>query len=216
MARHMTGSVWAAAFVACALLTACGGSQAGSPPMPSTASTMGDTTGLVPPGLGSLRQDDVALRVQQLGVGVRAIPLHESVLRVLSPDSYRALHDLRESRRAEVNAIARRNNQRAPSLWYVSFHNQEQGDARIAPTALTLTNVGRDFRPLDVVPLTAGFGAHRLAQRETQSAIVVFDEALDVGQPLVLAYEGVVNGEWAERLQRIERERALIRSRLAR
>lgn len=187
-------------------------------PVPATgpAAMVGDTSGLVPPGYGLLRQDDVALRLQQLGVTVRMIPLEESVLRVLSPDSYRALRDLRESKRDAVMAIARRASQRTPSLWYVSFHNQEQGEARFTPTSVVIANVGRDFRPLDVVPLTAGFGAQRLAQRESQSAILVFDENLDVRQPLVVTYEGAVNADWTDRLQRIERERALIKSRLGR
>jgi hypothetical protein len=199
--------------LACALLVSCAGGSASVPAPVISGTSPTDTSGLVPPGLGTLRQEDVALRLQHLGVTLRAVPLNESVLRLLSPDSYRALRELRESRRDAVSAVARRAGQRAPSQWYVSFHNQEQGDARFTPSSLTVTNVGRDFRPLDVVPLTAGFGAQRLGQRETQSAIVVFDEALDVSQPLLMSYEGVVNNEWTDRLQRMERERALIRSR---
>lgn len=200
-------------------VAACAPQGAGeTAPVPSTSAgrTQSDTAGLVPPGYGSLRQDDVALRLQHFGVTVRLIPLDESVLRVLSPDSYRTLRDLREGRRDAINAIARRVSQRSPSLWYVSFHNQEQGEAQFTPGAIVISNVGRDFRPVDVVPLTAGFGAQRLAQRETQSGILVFDESLDVSQPLSVAYEGAQNMEWGDRLQRIERERALIRSRLSR
>lgn len=213
MARHL-----AAPHLLALALIGCAPRGPDVTPVPATGAgaTVGDTSGLVPPGYGLLRQDDVALRLQQLGVTVRLIPLDEAVLRVLSPDSYRALRDLRESRRDAVITIARRASQRTPSLWYVSFHNQEQGEARFTPMSVVIASVGRDFRPLDVVPLTAGFGAQRLAQRESQSAILVFDETLDTGQPLVVMYEGAVNAEWADRLQRIERERALIRSRLGR
>jgi hypothetical protein len=193
------------------LASAC---QPGQPaPAQEAPRVTADTSG-IPPGYGRLRQDDIALRLQQHGVAVRLLPLDEFVLRVLSPDSYVALRDLRESRRPALDAIARRLGQVRPSLWYVSFHNQEQGDARFTPGSLLVTSAGRDFRPLDVVPLTAGFGAQRLAQRESQSAILVLDEALQVTQPLVVAYEGTSTAEWADRLQRIERERALIRSRL--
>lgn len=199
------------------LLGACTSGAALPPPspLPPSRTVSADTAGLVPPGRGSLRQDDVALRLQQLGVTVRLIPLDEAVLRVLSPDSYRALRELRESRRAAIDAAARRSAVRSPSLWYVSFHNQEEGEARFTPSSLVLSNVGRDFRPLEAIPLTSGFGAQRLAQRESQSAILLFDEALDVRQPIVVRYEGSTNSEWAERVQRIERERALIRSRTA-
>lgn len=203
-----------------AMLALFGGCTSGAAlpppsPLPPSRTVAADTAGLVPPGRGSLRQDDVALRLQQLGVTVRLIPLDEAVLRVLSPDSYRALRELRESRRAAIDAAARRAAVRSPSLWYVSFHNQEEGEARFTPSSLVLSNVGRDFRPLEAIPLTAGFGAQRLAQRESQSAILLFDEALDVRQPIVVLYEGSTNTEWAERVQRIERERALIRSRTA-
>ena len=80
---------------------------------------------------------------------------------------------------------------------------------------LVITNVGRDFRPLDVLPLTPGFGEQRLRQRETHSALYVFDGELNANQPLVVTYETARNGDWAATLQRIERERVLIRSRAA-
>jgi hypothetical protein len=74
--------------------------------------------------------------------------------------------------------------------------------------------VGRDFRPLEVIPLTPGFGSQRLRQRESQSALYLFDGQVDVNQPLVLQYETVQNGEWPSVLERVERERALVRSRV--
>ena len=48
---------------------------------------------LVPTGYGSLKQEDVAIRVARGGLQVQAIPLDESIIRVLSPDSYRALRE---------------------------------------------------------------------------------------------------------------------------
>lgn len=195
-------------------LSACAGAPAARVPDVPVAAEK-DTSGIVPAGYGSLRQDDLALRIFQLGLSVRLVPLDEAVIRTLSPDSYRSLHDLRESRRDAIRAIARRHGQRMPSLWYVSFHNQERGDARFNPGAVSITNSGREFRPLDVLSLTSGFGAQRLRQHETQSGILVLDEALDVSQPLVISYEGVSTGEWSDRLRRIERERALIRNRAA-
>ena len=210
------------AIAVAAIAAACGGSTPGQgasavtparPPTPP-ATTAGDTApGIIPPGLGSLRQDDIAIRLTQLGLAVRATPLDESVIRTLSPDSYRALSELAASKHEEVARIARRTGQRALSSWYVTFFNTEQGEARFTPTSLTINNVGRDFRPIEIIPLTPGFGSQRLAQRESQSAIVLFDEALDANQPLTLTYESVSNSGWSATLQRIERERALIRAR---
>jgi hypothetical protein len=170
---------------------------------------------LVPAGFGTLRQDDISIRVAQFGLRVRAIPLDESVIRVLSPDSYRALSDLQKSQATRLEEISRRTALARLSVWYVSFFSQEVGEARYSPLELIVTNVGRDFRPIEVVPLSPGFGLQRVRQREVQSALYVFDGQLDVNQPLVVAYETARATTWAATLQRIERERALARSRAA-
>jgi hypothetical protein len=170
-------------------------------------------TALVPAGLGTLRQDDIALRLDVFALQVRMLPLEESILRTLAPDSYRALHDLRESQREPLAAVARRSGVQRFSLWYVSFFSAEPGETRFSPTDIVITNVGRDFRPLGVLPVTPGFGQHRVRQRETQSAVYAFEEQLDANQPLVVTYETARNSEWNVTLQRIERERLLIRSR---
>jgi len=172
-----------------------------------------DTGGLIPAGYGSLKQDDIALRVAQFGLQVRAIPLDESVIRVLSPDSYRALSDLVQSQRARLDAVQRRTALSQLSLWYVSFFGVELGEARFSPMELIITNVGRDFRPIEVLPLSPGFGQQRVRQREVQHALYAFDGQLDVNQPLVLSYETSRAREWSSVLERIERERALVRSR---
>jgi hypothetical protein len=188
---------------------------AASPPAPaSTASDSGATgAALVPAGFGTLRQDDIALRLDVFALQVRVMPLDEAILRTLAPDSYRALHDLRESQRDHLAATARRTGVQRFSLWYVSFFSAEPGETRFSPMDLVITNVGRDFRPLGVFAVTPGFGQHRVRQRETQSAVYAFEEQLDANQPLVVTYETARNGEWNVTLQRIERERLLIRSR---
>lgn len=185
-----------------------------SAPAPAAAATRPDSVTLVPPGLGSLRQDDVALHLQLQGLEVRAIPLDESILRTLSPDSYRSLHELVASQRGAIAGVERRSGPRPLSVWYVSFFGTEFGEVRFSPMEMLVTSVGRDFRPIEVVPLTPGFGAQRLRQRESQSALFLFDGQVDVNQPLVLQYETAQNGEWQVILERVERERALVRSRV--
>ena len=173
-----------------------------------------DTAALVPAGYGSLRQDDVSIRLSTRGVQVRAIPLEESIMRALAPDSYRALRDLLASRRGEIDRLAARNGVRRPSVWYVSFFGMEP-DARFSPMELRITSAGRDYRPLEILPLSPGFGENRLAQRETQSALYVFEDGVDPEQPLTVAMGDERNATWQETLRRVERERALIRSRAA-
>jgi hypothetical protein len=153
------------------------------------------------------------------GVSVRAVPLDESVIRLLAPDSYRTLRGILESQRVRLGELARRFNLPRYSVWYVTYFGAEQGEARFSPQEFIVTNAGRDFRPLDIIPLTSQFGAQRLAQRDQQAGLLVFDGALDVNQPLAVSIEGTRDESWAAPrgpLERIERERALVRSRSSR
>jgi hypothetical protein len=201
--------------VAAALCTTTACAQTGSRPSSAVAAPRdtADPT-IVPVGFGTLRQDDIAVRVQLTGgLSVRALPLDESVIRVLSPDSYRALRDIVASRRTALDSLHRRFRLPRYSVWFVSFFAQEQGETRFSPLEFIITNTGRDFRPLDVVPLTPGFGEYRLRQREVQSALFVFDGQLDVNQPLSVIVETTEGGGWTDTLKRIDRERVLIRAR---
>jgi len=183
-------------------------------PLAQQVGATADTLSL-PAGLGSLKQDDIAVRVQFHALQVRAIPLDETVIRTLSPDSYRALHELRESKRALVDGVLRRTGLPGASLWYVQFFNAEQGEARFSPLEVVVNSAGRDFRALDVFALTPGFGEQRLLQREVQAGLYVFDPSVDVNQPLVLSFETQSTDAWGALLKRVDRERSLIRGRAA-
>jgi hypothetical protein len=169
----------------------------------------------VPVGFGTLRQDDIAIRLELQGLIVRAIPLEENLIRLLTPDSYHALRDLQESNKQAIAAVTRRTGGRAPDLWYVSFYGV-QPDVTFSPRELVITSSGRDFRALEVLPLSSGFGAQRLKQRETQSAIYLFEDTIDLDQPLSVMFQNVRNDDWEQILTRIERERALVRARASR
>jgi hypothetical protein len=180
----------------------------------ASAPVLADTTvhSTVPPGYGSLRQDEIAIRLESPGLVVRAIPLDESVIRLLTPDSYRALRDLEQSNRRAIEGISRRSGGRSPDLWYVSFYGRED-NARFSPMELIITSGGQNFRPIDVIPLSTGFGEQRLKQRETQSAVYVYSGDIDVDHPLIVSFQGQQSSIWEQLLQRIERERALVRAR---
>ena len=210
------------------MLGACAGAPAARPATPATASSStvatvdtsraerhaADTTpGLVPAGFGTLRQDDLSLRITSSSLQVRATPLDESIIRLLSPDSYRAMFELRRSKSDAIALVAQRNGVRDVSIWYVSFFAVERGETRFSPREFIITNVGREFRPLDVLPLTPGFGEQRLRQNGRQDALYVFDGQLDVQQPLSVSYATERNDDWSTILPLIERERSLVRSR---
>jgi CRISPR/Cas system-associated protein Cas7 (RAMP superfamily) len=81
---------------------------------------------------------------------------------------------------------------------------------------LVITSGGQDFRPIDVIPLSTGFGEQRLHQRETQSAVYVYPGDIDVDHPLTVSFQGQQSVLWEQVLQRIERERALVKARATR
>ncbi|HUF28259.1 MAG TPA: hypothetical protein VMM18_14880 [Gemmatimonadaceae bacterium] len=197
---------------ACASTSGSGGEVAAQARADTAFFTLDSTHAqFVPAGFGSLRQDDIAIKLGLTGVQVRVLPLDETVLRLLAADSYRALHDLVENRRDELLTTARRYNLRNPSLWYVSFYGVQQ-DARFDPAELIISTSSRQLRPIDFIPLTSGFGERRLQQRETQSAIIIMEE-IDISQPVLVEMQGVRNNSWESTLRAIERERALVRSR---
>ena len=187
------------------------------PPTPPGVTAVGDTldASYVPAGFGSLRQDDVALKLAPgSGLQVKALPLDERLLRLLSPDSYRSLRELALSKSKAIDAVKERMQLPSYSIWFVSFYALEQGETRFSPGEFIITNVGRDFRPLEIIPLTTGFGEHRLSQRERKDALFIFDGQLDLNQPLTARMEGAQSAtDWNDVLRKIERERAVVRSR---
>ena len=173
-----------------------------------------DRDSLIPAGFGTLRQDQIAIRVQTLGLTVSAIPLEEGVIRTLAPDSYRTLHAIRESKKAALEALRARNGLASVQAWYVTYFNVQQGDARFDAFDFLVHSVGQDFRPLDALPITPGFGDGRVAQRGQASAIYAFDPQIDLNQPLTVTSLGQQTTAWGDTmLPLIERERSMVWSR---
>ena len=205
------------AALACTTSSASGGPQPQSNVPPGRVTTDSSAATLVPPGLGTLKQEDIAIVLQPTGVRISAIPLDEPVIRVLAPDSYRNLHAVFESRRQQISQRASLHGTRDPRVWYVSFAGLAP-DARFVPTDITVTSGGRDYRPFDVIALTPGFGEQRVQPRDIQRGLLLFDEGLDVSQPVVVATAAERNTDWSNDrsdsiLSKIEAERAQIRAR---
>lgn len=227
MRRNVRQATAGRALVAVALLTAAAGcasrpaGETGASPETGAGQARPVTTRLdtapplVPPNHGTLKQDDIAIHMQVGQVQVRAIPLDEAIIRVLAPDSYRSLRGLRESRRETIDRLAARYMLRERNVWLVSFFGLAP-DARFSPGELTLSLSGRDYRPLEMLPLSSGFGEQRLDVRETQSALYLFGDGIDLAQPLIVRMQGNEDRTWGTIVQRIEQERALIRGRAAR
>lgn len=209
MTRAMTWALTRA--LALGIAMALGVPAAGAQPRAS-----GDT---LPAGYGSLRRDDVSITVQVQGLTARAIPLDENVIRALAPDAYASLHALRLSRAPAMERVRARMGLASVQAWHVEFFNSQPGEARFDPKGMQLRSAGRDFRPLDVVPLQRGFEDGRLAQSRRVDAIFLFDPAVSLTQPLTVTLAGEQSAAWSDGansvLSRLERERAAVWSRAA-
>jgi hypothetical protein len=160
-------------------------------------------TGLVPAGHGTLRKDEVTLSVRSGALLVKATPLSETVIRLLAPDTYYRLHTLATSRRSPLFPDR--------VLFLISFFSYEQ-ETSFTPEDVQVIHRGGLLRAAEIIPVTSGFGRQRLQQQETQSAIYAFDDSFNFDLPIVVRYGLDESGDWLRVQQRLERERARVRT----
>ena len=108
----------------------------------------GEASLLVPPGYGTLLQDNISLRLQSGDLLLKVTPLEEWVIRLTAPDTYERLRGLASSHgpRASRGSVTG-----AASLFLVSLFSY-QPDVTYQPEDLLLVNRGLRFRPLLVRP----------------------------------------------------------------
>ena len=169
--------------------------------------------GAFPPGgYGSLKQDDLALRVRNADIEVRFVPLDPRVTILLARDSYESLHGLVESRRRAIDSVAAAAGVSRPGLALVTFFGQRPG-ARFDPQTLTIGVRNRVFRPLGIVPFSPRFTNQQLEVRDQVSAIYLFEESIPVTDEFQVAYAGLFSENWSRKQPALERERGRVTSR---
>ena len=193
------------------LLTALAGTAVAAP---ACAQGTGQTSddALPPPGYGSLRQDDLALRVGNAEIDVRFVPLDLRVTSLLARDSYASLQSLVQSRRRSIDSVASAAGISRPGLALVTFFGQQAG-ARYDPQNVTLLVRSRVYRPLGIVPFTPRFTSQQLSVREQVSAIYLFEESIPVTDDFSLSYAGLTSESWSRKQPSLDRERARVASR---
>lgn len=156
----------------------------------------GDSSRLVPPGFGTLRQDDVTLSLRADDLLIKVVPLEEWVLRLTAPDTYSRLKNLAEAHRSSAVAAA---GGIAVSLFLVTLFSYAP-DVTYHPEDLLVVNRGLRYRPLAILPVTPGWGLQRLAQTETRMAVYAFEGGMDLSGELVVEYQTLQNESWAGRI----------------
>lgn len=161
----------------------------------------------LPPGYGSLNQNDLALRVRNADIEVRFVPLDERVTKLLARDAYESLRSLVVSRRRQIDSVASSAGISRPGLALVTFFGQRAA-ARYDPQTLTLVVRNRVYRPLGIVPFTPRFTSQQLDVREQVSGIYLFEEDIPVTDNFSISYNELTSEEWSRRRSTLDRERA--------
>jgi hypothetical protein len=164
---------------------------------------------LLPPGHGTLRQEEITLSLRSGALQLKVTPLEEWMIRLTAPDTYARLSELKA---AHISAAERETGFASPALFLVSFFSDEPS-VTYEPEDIDLVDRGRRYRPLLIRPVTSGWGTRRLGQRETRMAVYAFDPAVDMDMGLVLEYGDVRNHQWDGILQALQAEHARVRAR---
>jgi hypothetical protein len=166
----------------------------------------------IPAGYGTLRRDDVAVRLATGTIEVQVLPLDEQVIRLLAPDTYRSLAQLVHSRADEIAEAAARGGTEHPTLVMVTFLGVVPG-ARFNPEELFITSRGRLFRPIGIVPLSPTWSSFQLDARQQAAAIYLFEPGISFAEQLTVSYQGLSSDAWSHSLRLLEQERARVKAR---
>lgn len=196
-----------AVLVACAAAAAPGTGGMSGEGAVSTGQPPQET--LVPPGYGTLKQDQVTVALRSGPLLLKVTPLSESVIRLLAPDTYNRLHGLAEARREEAASRSAR----TPELFLVSFFSY-QPDVAFQPEDVQLMHQGQLLRPVGIFPITTGWGSQRLQQQDNQSAIFAFDSPIDYDQPITVRYGPEEADSWVSVINLLRGERNKVMSRI--
>lgn len=195
-------------------LLACAGTMAAATFAPAALPAQA-TPDSVPQGHGRLSGEVIAVLLDANTVQFRMTPLHQQIIELLKPDVYEPLRKLGVMMGPEISEAARRYGVSEPTVFYVTAYGQ-QDQAVFTPENISITNRSRYFRPIAIIPMSPQWSQYRLKQRETASAIFVFEEGIEVWEPMVIEYGPVISNQWAQILPALERERAWVRSQVNR
>lgn len=168
----------------------------------------GQDPSLPPAGFGTLRQEEIGVLLTQTNLRIRLIPLEEGVIRLLAPDAYRSLHDMRESRAGEIRALARAPGDSVRVFMVTFFGLQPQ--TRFTPDQLLISSENATYRPLGFVAITPRFNENQVDARDQAAAIYVYEPAIAVMRPFSVLYNGTQSDAWAQALNRLNTERSRV------
>jgi len=166
----------------------------------------------IPTGYGTLRRDDVAVRITTDRVDIQVLPLREGIIRLLAPDTYRSLSTLIRNRQGTIDSLAQQVGTRHPTLVLVTFVGLLP-QARFNPEDLNLASGGQLFRPIGIAPASATWGSYQLGAQEQASAIYLFDEGITLREDLIISYQTRSTTAWSRSVRILDQERTRVEAR---
>ena len=162
--------------------------------------------GVDPARSGSLRQEQISVRLNAGALRIEVTPLVAWVLEAAAPDTRDRLVSIAEAHEPE---LARRAGVSQPVLFLVSLSSGQQG-TEFQPDDLHMLSRGLRERPLAIRAITPGWGSGRLSQQVSDMAVYAYGDRLDLTRDLTVAYQGVENSSWSRKVVAIEAERGRI------
>lgn len=155
---------------------------------------------------GSLRQDQISVRLTAGDVRVELTPLERWVLEAAAPDTRERLSRIAQ---AHGPGLARRAGETEAVLFLVTFSSVRPG-AAFQPDDLHIVSRGLRERPLAIEAITPSWGSHRLAQQESAVAVYAYSRSVDLSRDLVVSYQDAENASWSSIVSAVEAERGRI------
>lgn len=166
--------------------------------------------GGLPAGLGTLRQEELAIRVRRGELEIFVVPLHEAVIRTAAPDTWERLSALGLAHRRWFRD---RTGSDAPyRLFLVALYTEFEPLAFEAEE-LALVSGGLRLRHVALRALTPGWDQQRLLPGEPQMAVYAFPPEVVLASDLEVEYREVRSRDWTRILSAVEAEQARVRAR---
>lgn len=160
-----------------------------------------------PTGHGSLLQTEVSMSLVSQDLEILVTPIEESIIRVTAPDTENRLRGIAAAYRATL--------EQNEQLFLVSFYTN-QADVAFVPEEIQIIAQGLRVLPINISPITPGWGQRRVLQRQTELAVYTFPSSVDLESELALVYGFERTNSWSSILTRIQSERARARARAGR
>lgn len=155
---------------------------------------------------GTLRQEEISVRMTVGDVRVELTPLAGWVLEAAAPDTRDRLTRIA---RTHASGLDRRTGDGESILFLVTFSSRRPG-AGFQPEDLHLVSRGLRERPLAIRPITPSWGSQRLGQQESAVAVYAYPASVDLSRDLVVSYQGEEDSSWLNIVNAVEAERGRI------